>query len=112
VHFSVISESGVVVYAVPRHLVGATFEPGETATLEVSVRLVLTTGSFSASVSMVSEDLITGLAAPPDPLLFYVSNDESGASGIADLGAELRMTSARPAPGDQYALLDAETGPG
>jgi ABC-type polysaccharide/polyol phosphate transport system ATPase subunit len=112
VHFSVISESGVVVYAVPRHLVGATFEPGETATLEVSVRLVLTTGSFSASVSMVSEDLITGLAAPPDPLLFYVSNDESGASGIADLGAELRMTNARPAPGDQFALLDAETGPG
>jgi ABC-2 type transport system ATP-binding protein len=112
VNFCIMSESGVQVYATQRTMEGRHFEHGETASFEVSVRLTLTTGSYSATVAMVSTDMLTGLAALPEALLFYVSNDESDAKGVADLGAEVRMTQPPLEVDAPLALSEADGGAG
>jgi lipopolysaccharide transport system ATP-binding protein len=111
INFSIMSESGVQVYAIQRGMEGSHFEAGETASFEVSVRLALTTGSYSATMAMVSSDMRTGLSALPGTLMFYVSNDASHAKGVADLGAELSLTRAPSGSGAHLTMsnLDAES---
>ena len=53
-------------------------------------------------------DMRTQLAALPNALLFYVSNDASHAKGVADLGADLKVTPAQSASRPQLAILDAD----
>jgi ABC-type polysaccharide/polyol phosphate transport system ATPase subunit len=94
-NFSIISESGVLVYAIPRTMEGGSFEPGQTATVDVAVRLALSSGSYSARLGMVSSDRFETLAPSTAPLLFYVSG-RSAAKGLADLDAEVALSSSSP----------------
>jgi ABC-type polysaccharide/polyol phosphate transport system ATPase subunit len=91
VNFNIISESGVLVYSTPRTMDGGCFEPGQTASIEVAMRLALSYGSYSAGMGMVSADRVETLAQSPRALLFYVSGRPE-ANGLVDLDAEVTMT--------------------
>jgi hypothetical protein len=89
-NFSLLSESGVLVHAVPRTMEGVRFEAGQRASIEARMRLTLGTGSYTAGVAMVSPERYADLAPSPPSLLFYVSGRPE-AKGLVDLGAELSL---------------------
>ncbi|MEJ7582548.1 MAG: ABC transporter ATP-binding protein [Acidimicrobiales bacterium] len=89
VGFSVISELGIHVYGDFGPATNGqrrTFRAGEQATFQARVTLGLTTGSYTAGMSLASGDTMLPIAVPPTQLAFFVAN-QSHAKGIADLGA-------------------------
>jgi hypothetical protein len=86
--FTVASEMGIHVYADygPVDRVGRTYRAGERATFEARATLTLTTGSYSAGMSLAAGDTTLPVAVPARHVPFFVANP-SHAKGVADLRA-------------------------
>jgi hypothetical protein len=108
VNFNLVSESGVLTYATSQIIEGR-FEAGQRTTIAVSVRLILSTGSYSANVSLLSNDWTSHLGSPPKALQFYVSGPIE-VNGLVNLGAELGMAETAPASTPDLALSDSDAG--
>jgi ABC-type polysaccharide/polyol phosphate transport system ATPase subunit len=96
---NIVNESGTVVYAGGTKWAGmGRHRAGSTSTVDLRVRLPLTTGSYTAEMTVAAAYNEATIAVPPRPLLFYVSG--SMAHGIVDLGGsfELKPGGDRPAP--------------
>jgi ABC-type polysaccharide/polyol phosphate transport system ATPase subunit len=89
VGFNVINESGIAAYtnhAKVNGPAGRTYHAGERATFEARATMRLTTGSYTAGMSLAAGDTMLPAAVPPRRIPFFVAN-ASGAKGVADLGA-------------------------
>jgi hypothetical protein len=86
--FSVANESGIAAYANHARVNGAgrTYHVGERATFEARATMHLTTGSYTAGMSLAAGDTMLPAAVPPRRVPFFVANS-SPAKGVADLGA-------------------------
>ncbi len=86
--FTVASELGIHVYADfgPVDRVGRTYRAGEQITFEARATLTLTTGSYSAGMSLAAGDTTLPVAIPARHVSFFVANP-SHAKGVADLHA-------------------------
>ena len=88
VGFSVVNEAGIAAYASYGRVngVGRTYRAGERATFEARATMHLTTGSYTAGMSLAAGDTRQAVALPPMQISFFVDNP-SVAKGVADLGA-------------------------
>lgn len=96
---SIVNEAGVVVYADSSTWAGSgTYLADSTCTLDLRIRLPLTTGSYTAQIGVGAAYNAATIATPPRPILFYVSG--SSAHGIVDLKGkfETRGGVDRPVP--------------
>jgi ABC-type polysaccharide/polyol phosphate transport system ATPase subunit len=91
----IVSEAGVLVYGKVAWETDATFAAGSEARVEVRLKPMLSTGSYSAQVGIRSRDASTTLSRPSSPLLFYVVG-RRGVTGLADLDASVTVTAATP----------------
>ena len=90
--FAIGTETGTPVYSDSTPWVGmGRVEAGE-AVFEARLPMALVGGTYTAAVSLRSTDGFTQLARSPKTLSFYVSN-RVRVGGIADLGAQIRVTS-------------------